>query len=90
MHPSNSNGVRNHGVQGHAGRCLDRPAHSVQLGALVLVSLILDGPLQLGACGHFVRWDGRAYEALAALWERRRPQDLSHSALEVTGLGADS
>ncbi|MFZ0129603.1 MAG: hypothetical protein WAL77_09300, partial [Candidatus Dormiibacterota bacterium] len=40
--------------------------------------------LPLGAGGRFVRWNGRAYEALAALWERRRPQDLYHSALEVT------
>lgn len=41
--------------------------------------------LPLGAGGHFVRWNGRAYEALVALWDRRRPQDLYHSALEVTG-----
>ena len=40
--------------------------------------------LPLGAGGQFVRWNGRAYEALMALWERRRPQDLYHSALEVT------
>jgi hypothetical protein len=41
--------------------------------------------LPLGAGGHFVHWNGRAYEALMALWERRRAQDLYHSALEVTG-----
>jgi hypothetical protein len=41
--------------------------------------------LPLGAGGRFVRWNGRAYEAFMALWERRRPQDLYHSALEVTG-----
>ena len=41
--------------------------------------------LPLGAGGRFVRWNGRAYEALAALWERRKPEDLYHSALEVTG-----
>ncbi len=41
--------------------------------------------LPLGAGGHFVHWNGRAYEALMALWERRRAQDLCHSALEVTG-----
>jgi hypothetical protein len=40
--------------------------------------------LPLGAGGQFVSWNGRAYEALMALWERRRPQDLYHSALEVT------
>jgi hypothetical protein len=40
--------------------------------------------LPLGAGGHFVRWNGRAYEALAALRERRSPQALYHSALEVT------
>ncbi len=37
--------------------------------------------LPLGAGGHFVRWNGRAYEALMALCERRRAQDLYHSAL---------
>ena len=41
--------------------------------------------LPLGAGGHFVRWNGRAYEALLALRERRQAQDLYHSALEVTG-----
>jgi hypothetical protein len=41
--------------------------------------------LPLGAGGRCVRWNGRAYEALMALWERRRAQDLHHSALEVTG-----
>jgi hypothetical protein len=40
--------------------------------------------LPLGAGGQFVSWNGRAYEALMAVWERRRPQDLYHSALEVT------
>ena len=37
--------------------------------------------LPLGAGGHFVRWNGRAYEAMMALRERRRPQELYHSAL---------
>lgn len=41
--------------------------------------------LPLGAGGHFVRWNGRAYEALLALRERRQAQNLYHSALEVTG-----
>jgi hypothetical protein len=39
--------------------------------------------LPLGAGGHSVRWNGRAYEVLAALAGRRRPCDLYHSALEV-------
>lgn len=43
--------------------------------------------LPLGAGGHSVRWNGIAYEALAALHERRRSQDLYYSALEV-GHGA--
>ena len=30
-----------------------------------------------------MRWNGIVYEALAALHERRRSQDLYHSALEV-------
>ena len=40
--------------------------------------------LPLGAGGHFVRWNRRVYEALIALRERRRPQDLYHSALVAT------
>jgi hypothetical protein len=39
--------------------------------------------LPLGAGGHSVRWNGRVYEALAALHEHRRAQDLFHAALEV-------
>ena len=40
--------------------------------------------LPLGAGGHFVRLNGRIYEALAA-WRDKRPQsDLYHSALVVT------
>jgi hypothetical protein len=39
--------------------------------------------LPLGAGGHFVRLNGRAYEAIAARLARRRPCDLYHSALEV-------
>lgn len=39
--------------------------------------------LPLGAGGRFVRLNGRAYEALVARIERRRPCDLYHSALEV-------
>lgn len=39
--------------------------------------------LPLGAGGHFVRLNGRVYEALAARIERRRACDLYHSALQV-------
>jgi hypothetical protein len=39
--------------------------------------------LPLGAGGWFVRLNGRVYEAVHALRERRRPLDLYHSALEV-------
>ncbi len=39
--------------------------------------------MPLGAGGHFVRLNGRAYEALAARIERRPACDLYHSALQV-------
>jgi hypothetical protein len=39
--------------------------------------------LPLGAGGWFVRCNGRLYEAVHALLERRRPLDLYHSALVV-------
>jgi hypothetical protein len=39
--------------------------------------------LPLGAGGHFVRLNGRAYEAVTARLQRRRPCDLYHSALQV-------
>ena len=39
--------------------------------------------LPLGAGGWFVRLNGRVYEAVHALLERRRPLDLYHSALVV-------
>ena len=39
--------------------------------------------LPLGAGGHFVRLNGRVFEAVAARLERREPCDLYHSALEV-------
>jgi hypothetical protein len=39
--------------------------------------------LPLGAGGWFVRLNGRIYEAIQALLERRQPLDLYHSALEV-------
>jgi hypothetical protein len=39
--------------------------------------------LPLGAGGWFIRLNGRIYEAIHALLERRRPLDLYHSALQV-------
>jgi hypothetical protein len=39
--------------------------------------------LPLGAGGHFVRLNGRVYEAVAARIEHRPARDLYHSALEV-------
>jgi hypothetical protein len=44
--------------------------------------------LPLGAGGHFVRLNGRAYEALAARLQCRAACDLYHSALEVQVGGA--
>ena len=41
--------------------------------------------LPLGAGGHFVRLNGRVFEAVAARVGRRAPQALYHSALEVHG-----
>jgi hypothetical protein len=39
--------------------------------------------LPLGGGGHFVRLNGRLYEALVARLQRRRAYDLYHSALQV-------
>ena len=39
--------------------------------------------LPLGAGGHFVRLNGRIYEALVARFQRRPAYDLYHSALQV-------
>ena len=39
--------------------------------------------LPLGAGGHFVRLNGRVYEALTARLQRRPSRDLYHSALQV-------
>jgi hypothetical protein len=44
--------------------------------------------LPLGAGGHFVRLNGRVYEALAARVRRRPARDLYHSALQVEVGGA--
>lgn len=39
--------------------------------------------LPVGAGGHCVRWNGRVYERLVALHERRPTQDLYHSAMQL-------
>jgi hypothetical protein len=39
--------------------------------------------LPLGAGGWFVKLNGRIWEAIQALWQRRRPLDLYHTALVV-------
>jgi hypothetical protein len=39
--------------------------------------------LPLGAGGHFVRFNGKLYEAASAFLSRRRRADLYHSALQV-------
>ena len=39
--------------------------------------------LPLGAGGHLVRWNGRAFEAIVARREHRAARDLYHAALEV-------
>jgi hypothetical protein len=39
--------------------------------------------LPLGAGGHFVKLNGRVFEALVAIRQRRRPLALYHSALKV-------
>ena len=43
--------------------------------------------LPLGAGGHVVRWNGRVYEAAAALRQRRPRCDLYHAALQVRADG---
>jgi hypothetical protein len=43
--------------------------------------------LPLGAGGHFVRLNGRVYEAVAARLQRRARRDLYHSALQVEVAG---
>jgi hypothetical protein len=39
--------------------------------------------LPLGAGGHFVRHNGRMFEAVVARREHREPRELYHAALEV-------
>jgi hypothetical protein len=43
--------------------------------------------LPLGAGGHCVRWNGRVYERMAAIRQRRSPCDLYHSALLIRSHG---
>lgn len=40
--------------------------------------------IPLGAGARFVRFNGKTFEAMTALVERRRRCDLYHSALQVT------
>jgi len=60
--------------QGVAGQPAPRASH------LARVDLYW---LPLGAGGHFVRWNGLVFEALAARLGHRERDDLYHSALEV-------
>jgi hypothetical protein len=54
------------------------------IGAPALEDAVVDLYwLPLGAGGHFVRLNGRMFEAVAARAARRPPSDLYHSALEV-------
>ena len=57
-------------------------AHAGDAAGLVAAAVDLYW-LPLGAGGHFVRLNGRVYEAIAARLKRRPPCDLYHSALEV-------
>jgi hypothetical protein len=63
---------------GSSGRCDTRDV--VLDGADAAVDLYW---LPLGAGGHFVRLNGRIYEAVAARLQRRPPCDLYHSALQL-------
>jgi hypothetical protein len=40
--------------------------------------------IPLGAGGHVVRWNGKVYEAIKALVERRPRYDLYHTAIEIS------
>jgi hypothetical protein len=44
--------------------------------------------LPLGAGGHFVRWNGKVFEAFAAALARRERTALVHSALEIVSNGS--
>jgi hypothetical protein len=57
-----------------------RPRDGTSMGLRAAVDLYW---LPLGAGGHFVRLNGRVYEAVMARLERRPARDLYHSALQV-------
>jgi hypothetical protein len=57
-----------------------RPAGRPEGGGTAGVDLYW---LPLGAGGHFVRLNGRVYEAVTARLQRRPPRDLYHAALQV-------
>jgi len=63
----------------------DSPAGNAGDWATAAVDLFW---LPLGAGGHFVRLNGRLYEAVAARLQRRPACDLYHSALQVEVPGA--
>ena len=78
------------GSQGHTNRrAYDPDRTSDHAGAEVRRGRVASSVgidlywLPLGAGGWFVRLNGRVYEAMHALVERRRPLHLYHSALEV-------
>jgi hypothetical protein len=62
---------------------LGRVALTVDMGSIESVGVTLCW-IPLGSGGHIVRWNGKAYEAIKALIERRPRRSLYHSALEVT------
>lgn len=59
---------------------LNRPVSQPGEEAVAAVDLYW---LPLGAGGHSVKYNGRAYEAVAAWMQGRSPCDLYHSALQV-------
>ena len=59
----------------------DRPSKERRHSARGARSIFSGFP---GAGGHFVRLNGRVYEAIHARLEHRQPLDLYHTALEVT------
>lgn len=58
----------------------DRPADAVRRPPPSGIDVLW---IPLGAGGRFVRFNGRVYEALHAVVERRWPLDLYHTALEI-------
>jgi hypothetical protein len=62
-------------------------ALTVDMGSAETVGVTLYW-IPLGSGGHVVRWNGKAYETIKALIERRPRRSLYHSALEVTTVDA--